>query len=901
MTGAAPAEAGLTGRGPELDALTRHLTCDDAVLVLAGPHGVGLTALVDAAAAQATAAGHAVLRLTGARSERDLRFAGLHQLIVGLQDAIDISATEHHDTLASVIGEVDRVGADVRRITRAVASLLAGLSRQRPVVVAIDDGQWFDPCSALVLHRVAAGGNPDLTFLYATHTAPAGTAFERSPVLNVTPLDRDAAERLLRRRWPDLAPRVRSRVLATAAGLPLALVHLPTALTPGQRSGSQPLPSMLGLTHRLRLLYEPTIAALPDGARRILLQIAVGDDSTAADLVASQPARHAGLLYVDDLTDRPRLAHPLIACTVVAMATSTQLRAMHSRLAEHEPAGGMARARHLAEATYQPDEDVAAEVERAAHRARANGRADEAADGLLLAADLSTTPAMRLRRLADAAAVSVAEAGVLGIDAFWDEIVHQQARPGSSLATAYAAALHLLHAKGDAPSGQAILVEALTHQDGDNDRGQARRDEAVLLLLRLDALIASPAVRAATGQVLARIPDSPRTTMARAMWSGDARTVAGSLPSWMNTAVVSSAGSADPRPILAIASVAEDLVGVSPCAGDLARMAADGNSGGAAGAAMQAGVLLARDALLHGHLERAEDLACATAETAAQRGYLALEHIAGNIVAVVAAIRGDDEAVRRLVDRNIASGVPDNARLFASANHRALGLAALVGGRYDEAYLHFGKICSPGQLPGHDKLAVLAGLNLVEAAVRTGRSRAAQAHADALNRLPLVAVSPRLMFMAAGASAMATAGPEAADRYDHALSLPGVAGWPFERARLELSYGEWLRRQRRITQAREHLVVALELYEGLGCLPGLRQARIELQATGLTRGTGSTMSSRLTPQELAVAELVAEGLSNREIGERLQLSPRTVSAHLYKVFPKLGIRSRAAIQDALAK
>ncbi|XVU28059.1 LuxR C-terminal-related transcriptional regulator [Actinoplanes sp. CA-054009] len=807
------------------DALVERLAGDPGTVVLTGPRGVGLTALADAVATRAAASGQLVLRLAGARDEHDLRFGGLHQLLIELEDA----------------------------------AVLTDRARRGPVVVVIDDGQWLDSCSSLALGRVAGLGRPGLRFVYATHATTAGTGFERFPLVDVGPLgDRDA-EWILDREWPDLAPHVRSRVLAGAAGLPLALAEFPAALTSGQRAGREPLPFVLGVTPRLRGLHEDAVTALGPDDRRALLVAALAGDGV----------------------------HPLIASTVVALATSTQLRAAHNGLAERAPAGGTVRARHLAEAAYGPDEAVAGEVERAAYRARAGGRAEEAAEGLLLAASLSTTPASRLRRLADAAVVSVAEAGVAHTDAFWDELVHQQARPGDSIATACAAAQHLLHIKGDALSGHTILVEALTrHADPTGD--------AVLLLLRLDVLIARPAVRAATRQVLARVGLSTRTRMAVALWEGDAAAVADTLPSWREAVAPEPAEAVDPRPVLAAASIAEDLIGVTSWFGDLVCLA---GGGAGVGTAMQAGVLAARDALVHGDLERAAELARAASDRAGRRGYVLVEQIAANVLAIVAAIRGDDAEVRRLAERTADSGLPDDVTLFASASRRALGLAALVGGRYDEAYTQLVLICPPGRLVAYDKLAVLTGLDLVEAAVRTGRSRAAEAHARALGRLPLTAVSPRLAFLAAGAAALAATGPGAGDLYEHALALPGVAGWPFERARLELAYGEWLRRRRRITQAREHLTAARELFRGLGCGPGAAQAGIELAATGLTRGAGA---SQLTPQELAVAELAARGLSNRDIGERLRVSPRTVSAHLYKIYPKLGIRSRAALHDALA-
>lgn len=140
----------------------------------------------------------------------------------------------------------------------------------------------------------------------------------------------------------------------------------------------------------------------------------------------------------------------------------------------------------------------------------------------------------------------------------------------------------------------------------------------------------------------------------------------------------------------------------------------------------------------------------------------------------------------------------------------------------------------------------------------------------------------------------------AGDMFEDALADTASHHWPFDRARVELAYGEHLRRQRAMTASRVHLVAALELFERLAAAPWSARTRVELQATGQTRQShDGSESTTLTPQEREIAMLAATGLTNREIGARLYLSPRTVGAHLYRVFPKLGITSRAGLRDAL--
>jgi len=191
--------------------------------------------------------------------------------------------------------------------------------------------------------------------------------------------------------------------------------------------------------------------------------------------------------------------------------------------------------------------------------------------------------------------------------------------------------------------------------------------------------------------------------------------------------------------------------------------------------------------------------------------------------------------------------------------------------------------------------------DLVEAAVRTGRSGEAAAHVAAMQRAEVFRHSPRLALIAAGSAALAASAAEAGDRYREALAVRGAEQFPFERARVQLAYGEHLRRTRAPSASRLQLTAALETFERLGARPWIARTEHELHAGGLTHlsATGYRDWATLTPQEHEIASLAASGLSNKQIGTRLYLSPRTVSGHLYRIFPKLGISTRAALRDAL--
>jgi DNA-binding CsgD family transcriptional regulator len=161
-------------------------------------------------------------------------------------------------------------------------------------------------------------------------------------------------------------------------------------------------------------------------------------------------------------------------------------------------------------------------------------------------------------------------------------------------------------------------------------------------------------------------------------------------------------------------------------------------------------------------------------------------------------------------------------------------------------------------------------------------------------------LSPRLTILAAASAAIAADDAHAPALFEEALNLPTVDQWPFDAARVRLGYGERLRRLRVITESRTYLEAALTAFQKLGAAPWAARAELELAATGRTKvpsraaGTGA-----LTPQKLQIARLAATGMTNKQIAERLYLSPRTVGGHLYQIFPALGISTRAALRDAL--
>jgi DNA-binding CsgD family transcriptional regulator len=193
-------------------------------------------------------------------------------------------------------------------------------------------------------------------------------------------------------------------------------------------------------------------------------------------------------------------------------------------------------------------------------------------------------------------------------------------------------------------------------------------------------------------------------------------------------------------------------------------------------------------------------------------------------------------------------------------------------------------------------------LDLVEAAMHTGRAEEARRHALAAREAGLAQVSPRLALLTHGALAMtAEDDDEAAEMFRRAEEHPAAADFPFELARIRLSHGIRLRHGLGPKAARPVLTRAVQVFEQLGAEAWARRGLGELHTGGsLGSNVSATDLTALTWQERRIADLAASGLTNKEIGERTHLSPRTVSSHLYRVFPKLGITSRAALRDALA-
>jgi DNA-binding CsgD family transcriptional regulator len=270
---------------------------------------------------------------------------------------------------------------------------------------------------------------------------------------------------------------------------------------------------------------------------------------------------------------------------------------------------------------------------------------------------------------------------------------------------------------------------------------------------------------------------------------------------------------------------------------------------------------------------------------------------------IVAASRGDTDTAQELADTIMDWAAPRGVRAALHYAHQIHAVANIANGDFEEAFRHASAVSPAGTLAPYTPHALWLIFDLVEAAVHTGRRAEAINHVRALRDARVKDISPRLALLAGGCEALAAEDDDVAVRlFEKTLSAPGADRWLFDMARVRLAQGERFRRARATTDSRAPLIAALATFEQLGSQAWAERASKELRAAGGNMSlTSDRRQQELTPQERQVAELAATGLTNKQIAERLFVSHRTVGAHLYQIYPKLGISSRAALRDALSE
>lgn len=881
-----------------------------SVLVVRGDPGVGKTALLEDARGQAT--DMHVLTARGVESESELPFAAAHQLLGPILERIREIPAPQASALGAALGLNEGHASERFLVFAGCLSLLAAAAEERPVLCIVDDAQWLDAASAdamqFVARRLSAEG---IAVLVGAREAEHGYFEARGlPSLTLGGLDGEAAAALLEQgAGLSPAPAVRERLIEQTGGNALALLELPSGLTEAQMTGGEPLPDALPFTEQVEAAFLGRALRLREPAQRLLL-IAAADDSehlptvmrAAERFEATQDAlteiEQGGLLQVHG--PRFEFRHPLVRSAVYGSAPSVLRRAAHGALAAALPEGEAnadRRAWHLAAAALEPDADVVSALEEAAARAESRAGHLAAARAYERAAELSASPSDRGRRLVaaaraasfagrDARAVSLADQGQALVD---DPLLLAEiARVRGEAVTFHGCPADVLEplleaARATVEAAPAQALELLM------SASRAGVEAGVVDTIAEVALLAD-AVSVGPGDEQALFMRRLLTGQG-AMWRGDTEHGADLL----ELAIGWAESAEDPRH-LSWASRASLFLGDHVRAATLLNRAAV--RARAQGAIGVLATVLGLRALQMERANRYDDAVVAASEAlsiARELGAPNFIPLPLGVLATVAAIRGRDAEVRERVAevRQIAGthglAVPAALAVWAQA------MLDLGRGRWDSAFEGLTALTEFRPGFGTPVIAIVSAPDRVEAGVRAGRVDEARAAFEPFAAWAAHTGTPWARPSVTVCRALLAPEGDATRLFEEAIGLSGDAR-PLDAARARLLYGEQLRRQRRRADARAELRAALETFESLGATPWADRARAELRATGETthKRTPDALS-QLTPQELQVARLVAEGLSNKQVAAQLFLSPRTIDAHLRSVFAKLGITSRTQL------
>jgi DNA-binding CsgD family transcriptional regulator/tetratricopeptide (TPR) repeat protein len=720
------------------------------------------------------------------------------------------------------------------------------------------------------------------------------------PGLTLAGLNAQAARSLL---GENVAPDVAARLVESSGGNPLALLELPGSLSPEQLAGRAAVRGPLPVGPALERTFLERVRALPEDTQQLLLLAAAeesGDTATVARAAIAlglsesslRPAEEAELLHVDD---RIEFRHPVVRSAVYRGAGFTARRIAHEALANALVSEAVLdrRAWHRAAAAVGRDEEIAAELERSADRARRRSGHGAAAAALERAAELSHTDVERARRLAAAADAALKEgapdrAVELGRRA---AALTDDRRVGAGLALVEGT---VELQRGSPSEAQAVLANAAASV-ADLDPELA----FVLLGASVEAGAMAGWVRRAADfgrQVGERLPrgSSDEQRFVLAFIEGIAK-VTGPMPSEavgpLREAVEIGEDFRAPR-LISLAGAAAAFLGNERRTRDFMQRAIDvARATGAVGD-------LPRALLVQGHMDaryrRIREAAANADEGLRLAEAIGLDNLAAGhlaLVARVAAFRGQEDECREAAEEALRRATARGLGMISGWATTALAELELSSGRPDAALLHLDALA---RADVHPALRLTSVPDLVEASVRAGHGACDHTALDELRRWATGAAPPVLPLVA---RCDALLSPDDADRhFREALELHDRFPNPFDRARTELLYGEHLRRRGRRVEARAQLRPALTTFEGAGAGAWAERARAELRASGETarRGDGAARDE-LTPQELRIAELVSTGASNRDVGAQLFLSPKTVEYHLRKVFVKLGISSRTEL------
>ncbi|WP_322921732.1 helix-turn-helix transcriptional regulator [Nocardioides renjunii] len=897
----------LVGRDDEVAVLRALLGRSEdhgAVLLVRGEPGVGKSSLLDVVAREAVQAGRQVLRVTGVESEAQVPWSGLHRLLGSVLPLADRLPEPQRAALLSAFG-LAAPAAPPYLVGYAALELVADRAADAPVVLLVDDVQWIDPASACALAFLARRIQDEPVAVVAAQRDGVDSALSDGtfPELVVGPLDDTHAAEVLERAGA-LSTGARREVLRLAEGNPLALVELSRSWTPTDAG----LVAPGAMTSRLERAFARRLEDLCDDVRLAALVVAADDtdslvevvratelvagDSHAEDLLAE--AVDAGVLVVEGSAVRFR--HPLVRSACYQGATPSERRAAHAALAEVLVASTGRRTWHLAASTVGPADDVADDLEAAADRAIEQGATRAAVAALARAAELSGTALERGRRLVGAAELA------------FDSGLYQEGTAllvrvdAADLSEEHRLRLSWLHEVfGDRAWSGAAKVPALCDV-ASRLAAEGEREHALKMMVSLalrcwwsnaDATTRLGLVEAAEG--VGAAPDDP-TLLAIV---GYAAPVERGRAVGQRIAALTPGVLGDAIDDLDLGAAATGI-GAFPLAAPLLDSAVSRfRSRGEMPLLLQA--LVSRMLTDH-HLGRWQAARAAGDEVqrlAVDTGERLWGMAGAATEALVAAAQGDDEGADYLGRTAEAFFLPLGAHTFLAPVELARTLSAVAHGRHEQALHHVRRVFDPASPVHHANARHWGSVDHVVSALALDQRAEAGQVVEELESVWEASRSPLV-----GASLLVARPLVATGSRAEALFVDGLRGglvpWPFLHARHLLAYGTWLRRRRRSRDSRPHLRSARDMFDALGAAPWVDQANRELRASGETvrepdRGAGDLLS----PQERQIAQLAASGLTNREIGQHLYLSHRTVGSHLYRIFPKLGITSRAQLVSAL--
>ncbi|MEV6235432.1 AAA family ATPase [Lentzea sp. NPDC051838] len=889
----------LVGRDTERDHVERSLgrAADgrSAALVVRGDAGIGKSALLDHAVA--TADGMRVLRGVGIESEAELAFGALHLLLYPYLDRLDVLPGPQAAALRGAFG----LSGDATTpflVGAATLTLLAELAAEKPLLCVVDDAQWLDRGSSDALLFAARRFQVDpVVMLFGVRDTAVPFPTPGIEELRLTGLEAPAAAGLLDDRCPGLTAPMRARVLDEAAGNPLALLALGAAAEREGRAEPAHQVGPLPVTRRVQDTFREQIVGLPEACQTILLVAAAdrlaGMDvvlrvarAVGADTADLDAAERAGLVSIVDgeLTFR----HPLVRAAAYQCATHHQRIAVHRAFAEAltSPDAMDRRTWHLAAATTEPDETVAAELERTALRAEQRGGAMAVSAAYDRAGRLSIDPELKARRIAKAA-LAAYDAGKPDRAARLAVEVTSLTDDPSLIAEATLLRGQIEYERTSPEADAALACEAAKLvMDSDPERALFMLTEMMCTGRDAGAL---PLV-VEGGRLLAQLSLKPGSA---------ARASADAQISWVEVLSGRPENVGALREILAVGleqdadnlhrvvagfsglMLAEDQAAIAA----MEVLLAEVRAGGALTWIPYAQEVAALAQALRGDFLTAGTCLAEALALSTEFGMTIEIAVLKSISVWLAAVTADEPRCRELAAQ-VLPVLEGKHAVCTALTYWGLGLLDLAAGRYSAAFEALKTVCTG---PARNDFLIRAVADLVEAAVRDGGPGRVTDEFAALQRWASHVDSPGATALLRRCQAMLDDDEE---RYREAIELCVSR---FDQARTQLLYGEWLRRKRRRGEARTQLDAALAAFTRAGASTWAERTTNELTALGERPASHQEPDDplkNLTPQEIQVVRLAAAGLSNKEIGAQLFLSPRTIGHHLYRAYPKLGVTKR---------